>query len=96
MPIHAPCLSIRFGVAAGPEEALVPAPSEPESEPLPPWTEPESLDQLLDAYIVEAKMAGRIGGTSLYLMPVKRRDGSVTEIIDGQKWKLFLAPRLIC
>ncbi|CAK9003468.1 unnamed protein product [Durusdinium trenchii] len=86
----------QFGVAAGPEEALVPAPSEPESEPLPPWTEPESLDQLLDAYIVETKMAGRIGGTSLYLMPVKRRDGSVTEIIDGQKWKLFLAPRLIC
>ena len=59
-----------------------------------PWSgEPETIDQLLDRYIVEGKCSGRTAGTTLYLVQCKARDGGVSQALEGQKFKLFLVPR---
>ncbi|CAL1173949.1 unnamed protein product [Cladocopium goreaui] len=75
-------------------EAIVPA--EDEEEEMPQRTtfaegsEPDLLSTLLDQYIVECRFAGRTPGTSLYLAHAVRRDGTRTEMVDNQKFKLFL------
>lgn len=53
-------------------------------------SEPDLLSTLLDQYIVECRFAGRTPGTSLYLAHAVRRDGTRTEMVDNQKFKLFL------
>ena len=58
-----------------------------------PWVEPESVQLLLDHYIVEGKFAGRTPGTTLYLAGAKKRDGIVDQIEPNQKYKLFLVAR---
>ena len=64
---------------------------EPQQPEPPQWVdEPKNLDQLLDAYIIENKVAGRVVGTSLYLSLAKQRDGSEKNVTDGQKFKLWL------
>jgi len=65
-----------------------------ETPPKEPWTgEPESLEQLLDRYILEAKFSARTAGATLYLMQSRARDGTVTQCTEHQKLKLFIAPR---
>ena len=73
-------------------EAIVPADEEAAEDPvLPQWTsEPESLEQLLDAYIIESKISGRHPGTSLFLTMATKRDGQCTDVLPDQKYKLFL------
>lgn len=56
-----------------------------------PWVEPESVQLLLDHYIVEGKFSGRTPGTTLYLVGSKKRDGIADQIQPNQKYKLFLA-----
>ena len=63
------------------------------AEPPPPsWTsEPTTLQDLLDTYIVEQKVSGRHPGVTLYLTVAAKRDGSVVDVLaDQQKYKLFL------
>ena len=62
---------------------------------LEPWVnEPESVDQLLHHYIIEGKFAGRVPGTTLFLVQSKNRDGTYHQVVENQKFKLFLVPRL--
>eukprot|EP00435_Cladocopium_sp_Y103_P058278 s510_g20.t1 len=48
---------------------------------IPPWVEPESVQLLLDHYIVEGKFSGRTPGTTLYLVGAKKRDGNADQIL---------------
>ena len=62
---------------------------------LEPWVnEPETVEQLLHQYIIEGKFAGRVPGTTLFLVQSKNRDGACHQVIENQKFKLFLVPRL--
>ena len=63
-----------------------------EVKPIEPWQEPTTVDALLDSYIIESKFAGRAAGSVLYLVHSKKRDGSLDQIAEGQRFKLFLAP----
>lgn len=64
-------------------------PEEPEVA-VEPWTEPLTIEALLDQYVVESKFAGRTTGTTLFLTRSMNRSGEVTQCVDGQRWKLFL------
>lgn len=59
-----------------------------------PWIEPESMQLLNDQYIIESKFAGRCPGTTMYLVKATKRDGTTDQIIDGQRFKLFIATSL--
>ena len=86
-------LESRFCISSTAQElALVVSEEDQPQEPAPPqWVdEPQNLDQLLDTYIIESKVAGRVAGTSLYLSLAKRRDGSEKNITAEQKYKLWL------
>lgn len=75
------------------QEALVPHEEAPEAAPGPAkWTEsePKNLDSLLETHIVENKIGGRVAGTSLYLTLAKKRDGTETDVVENQKYKLYL------
>ncbi|CAK9074968.1 Uncharacterized protein SCF082_LOCUS36423 [Durusdinium trenchii] len=62
-----------------------------------PWTgEPETLDELTDRYIIEAKFVGRAVGTTLVIVQAKGRDGSYHQAVENQRYKLFVAPWLLC
>lgn len=62
---------------------------------LEPWSnEPETLQELQDRYIIEGKFAGRPLGTTMFLVQAKARDGSLHQVLDGQQYKLFMAPWL--
>lgn len=62
-------------------------------KPREPWTgEPETLDGLLDVYLLESKFSARTLGCTMYLMQAKARDGTTTQCVDGQKFKLFIVP----
>lgn len=77
------------------DSAMVPVQDEEEPTPQ-PWTlEPATLHDLQDLYIIESKMSGRQPGTSLFLVQAERRDGSKVDMLDGQRFKLFLAPWLM-
>lgn len=54
--------------------------------------EPLLLVELLDKYIVEGRFAARTPGASLYLTHAVARDGSRIQMLDSQKFKLFLVP----
>ncbi|CAK9016498.1 unnamed protein product, partial [Durusdinium trenchii] len=72
-------------------KSLEVAPAEPvEQEVLEPWDEPLTMEDLLDKYILESKMSGRVANTTLVLTRAKQRDGTVSQIVDGQQFKLFL------
>ncbi|CAK9071139.1 Uncharacterized protein SCF082_LOCUS35251 [Durusdinium trenchii] len=71
------------------ETQIVPA--EEKEEELPEWTsEPNDVQSLMDKYILEAKCPGRLPGTTLMLVQAQGRDGSTTDIVASQKYKLFL------
>ncbi|CAL1164981.1 unnamed protein product [Cladocopium goreaui] len=75
------------------QEALVPHEEAPEAAPGPAkWTEsePKNLDSLLETHIIENKIGGRVAGTSLYLTLAKKRDGTETDVVENQKYKLYL------
>lgn len=74
-------------------EAIVPAEESEGADPAPSWTsEPKTLKELLDDYIVECKFSARHPGTSLYLTVASNRQGGEVDIVEGQKYKLFLVP----
>ena len=76
------------------ETQIVPA--EEKEEELPEWTsEPNDVQSLMDKYILEAKCPGRLPGTTLMLVQAQGRDGSTTDIVASQKYKLFLAPTTV-
>lgn len=56
--------------------------------------EPTLLVELLDKYIVESRFAARAPGASLYLTHAVARDGSRIQMLDSQRFKLFLVPWL--
>lgn len=59
-----------------------------------PWDgEPETIAQLLEAYVVEAKITGKDPATTLYAVQSTKRNGTLSEITANQPYKLFLAPR---
>ena len=95
-PIRGPAeplaLSLRYGKSAAEIQLLKKEEETPkEKEKVVPWDEPANLDTLLDYYIVEGKFSGRSPGTSLFLVRAQRRDGSLSQITEGQEYKLFLA-----
>ena len=56
--------------------------------------EPTEIASLLETYQVEAKIPGRLAGTTLYVMDVKNRVSNKSEnIVEDQTFKLFLVPR---
>ena len=72
-------------------DAVVPA--EDDEAPAPKaWTsEPATLEELLDTYIVEQKVSARWPGATLYLTSATRRDGSLSDVLaDQQRYKLFM------
>lgn len=85
-------------MAAEAQAALVAASAKEEQEaaapPPDPWCEPERLEDMLDQYIIESKFAGRCPGSTCYLVQARKRDGSLTEVVENQRFKLFLAPRI--
>eukprot|EP00435_Cladocopium_sp_Y103_P024860 s810_g6.t1 len=87
-------LGYRFcgNIAVPIDDAIVPAEDVDEPAPPPKWTsEPKSLEELLDMYIVEQKVSGRQPGVSLYLTMASRRDGTMVDALESQqKYKLFL------
>ena len=63
-------------------QGAAPAPeleeSKPEEKELPPWTnEPTNIDSLQDRYNLEAKISGRLPGTTLFVVDSKDRSGKV-------------------
>lgn len=70
------------------EEAVVP-------EKVVPWSEPDTLNLLLDRYIVEGKFSGRTPGTTLYLVQACNRAGHVDQCTPDQRFKLFMVTWLI-
>ena len=61
-----------------------------DSKSIEPWTgEPESLDELQDRYVIENKFSGRTAGTTLYLVQCRGRDGSTSQALENQRFKLF-------
>ena len=79
-----------LSVSAAPE-------SLPETESnLPPWQEPTSIQELTDMYQIENKYAGRTPGTTLYLVQVEARNGDAREIVEGQRFKLFMVHAQEC
>lgn len=59
------------------------APVEPVMPELPPWTgEPTTIDQLQDRYLVEAKITGRLSGTTLFVVMAKDRSGKIDTCKD--------------
>ncbi|CAK9021656.1 unnamed protein product [Durusdinium trenchii] len=79
------------GGAATTDSTVVAAP-EVEEEPAPtPFTlEPDTVDRLLEMYVVENKVPAREPGCMLMLTSAVRRDGTKVEMIEGQKMKLWL------
>ena len=60
--------------------------------PPPPFTsEPTTHEALLDKYIVENKVPARNPNTTMLLCMAKSRAGENTEVVEGQRYKLFLA-----
>ena len=55
-----------------------------------PWDEPTTLEALQDRYIFESKFSARSHCTTLILVGAKKRDGSVDQVVPGQRFKLFL------
>lgn len=53
--------------------------------------EPATIEDLMHTYQLEAKAAGRWGGTTLFLVESKTRSGKKENITEGQEYKLFLA-----
>ena len=52
--------------------------------------EPTTVDALLDAYNVEAKVPGRMPGATLFLVCGKGRNNKCEQMVDGQMFKLFV------
>lgn len=52
--------------------------------------EPGTLDDLVQAYNIENKIAGRTAGTTLYVVQAVKKSGELGEAQDGQQFKLFL------
>lgn len=60
-----------------------------------PWpNEPQTLENLTEQYNLEGKCAGRVAGTSLFLVHAVKRNGKAEAMTDGQEFKLFMAPQL--
>lgn len=84
-------ISLRYGKSAAEIQHLKKEEETPkEKEKVIPWDEPSNLDTMLDYYIVEGKFSGRSPGASLYLVRAQRRDGSLSQVVEGQEYKLFL------
>lgn len=56
--------------------------------------EPSTLDSMLSLYAVEAKFAGKIAGTTLYVTSAERKDGVETSTAAEQHKKLFMVTLL--
>lgn len=70
-----------------------PPPEEAEEEECPPkWNEPTTVSELLEKYLVEAKISGRDPGTTLFLVGARQRNGELNNVSEGQSMKLFLVP----
>ena len=58
--------------------AARPSPEQAKAPELPPWVgEPETIEDLIKVYNVEAKVPGRTAGTTLYLVGATKRDGTL-------------------
>ena len=82
----------RFGIQTTSTTAPVPMQDErPQDTPLSCEGEPDTLDQLVDQYIIECKTSGRTAGTTLILVQSKSRNNQTTDVTEGQQFKLYLA-----
>lgn len=71
--------------------AAPPAAAKPQEEKsLPPWVEPTTLESLLDKYNIEAKVPGRLAGTTWYVVQSKDRSGKVEPCFN---MSVILIPR---
>ena len=52
--------------------------------------EPQNVQELLNCYNLECKCVGRWGGTTLFLVDAKNRNGKTEMVAEGQAFKLFL------
>ena len=59
--------------------------------------EPGTLDDLVQSYNIENKIAGRTAGNTLYVVQAMKKSGRLDEAQDGQQFKLFLvhAPTIV-
>lgn len=64
----------------------------PVEEPPPPAfaLEPDNIDALIEQYTVENKIPAREPGFTLMLTSAVRRDGSKVEMLDNQRFKLWM------
>lgn len=95
-PLRSP---LRFESNLVPDALSVSAAPEslPDTETsFPAWQEPTSIQELTDMYQVENKYAGRTAGTTLFLVVAESRSGDVRDVVDGQRFKLFMAPAQEC
>ncbi|CAK9065321.1 unnamed protein product [Durusdinium trenchii] len=93
-PSAYPLKVVKYGRKNAAEiQALVVAAQEEQKAPpvkIVPWEEPVALEQVMDQYVVETKFSGRMAGTSLLLVRARRRDGSLSQVVDDQEFKLFI------
>ncbi|CAK9111902.1 Uncharacterized protein SCF082_LOCUS51902 [Durusdinium trenchii] len=69
-----------------------PLPSAPTAVELPAWVgEPTDIDGVLQRYNIEAKITGRLAGTTLFVVQAKDRSGKTEQVEERQDFKLFLA-----
>lgn len=72
-----------------------PAPAVEQSVQQLTWDgEPTTVPDLLNIYNLECKCLGRWGGTTLFLVDAKNRNGKTENVTEGQAFKLFLETSL--
>ena len=90
-----PSAATRFCQGISPaalESQIVPV----EEEPAPPkfTSEPTTLAELQDMYVIENKVPGRQPGSTLMITAAQRRDGSKHEMVENQPFKMWLVSHL--
>ena len=74
------------------EESTAVVAAQPEETVVEYWDqEPDTVEQLLDQYVVEAKFPAMLPGGTLYLTACADRKGEVKNALQNQRYKLWFA-----
>ena len=91
-PLSLTLLPLHLRFEHGPVEAKFDKPEEkvPQILVLHWENEPATIDALLDAYNIEAKVPGKIPGTTLFLVGGRGRNNKCEQLAEHQMFKLFI------
>lgn len=78
------------------EDQVVPVEEDIPQDPEPWKDEPETLEQLLDLYVVEGKCNAGVPGGMIYVTnATRRKEEKPINCIEGQRYKLFFVTRQV-